>query len=498
MSRPRALALTALVLVSAVALAAGPVGGAASSVVAIDTSTSPDRPAPGDTVTISTTVTNPEAATDDYQLRSVEVRETTEDNSTLYNESDEETTLSPGESTTRDLAVDIEESGERTFVLHVQVLSGGDVLNFERNVTVTAGQNDPALALSAGSVGSDGEATFGLAVSNARSNPIRAVTVDVDAPGVQFDEERRVVSQLESGAEATLQYPASGVTPGEKTVTADVSYTTSDGEYRTVTRELTTTVDRVENPGDVSLTGIDVSSTDGGVAITGQANNVGETNVSAVAVSIDDSEYSLGDAQSSAFVGTLGVGASSEFDIDATVPDGVATATIPLTVTYRVGGQQVNRTLTVREDFGASGNITLTGLRIEQTGDRLTVRGSASNLGTANASAVTVAVGDGDAVAPAQSQSSYFVGTVQESDFKSFQVDARLTGDTNETVSVPIEISYRVDGQRITTTRPVPYTPQSTGTGVEQPQRDSSIPIALAGALVLVLLAGGLAYRRYR
>lgn len=498
MSRLRALALTGLLLVSAVALAAGPVGGAASSVVSIDTSTSPDRPAPGDTVTISTTVSNPAEASDDYQLRSVEVRETTADNSTLYNSSDESTTLSPGESTTRDIAVDVEESGEQTFVLHVQVLSDGDVLNFERNVTVTAGENDPALSLSAGSVGAGGETTFDLAVSNARTDPIRAVTVDLAAPDVQFDEERRVVSQLEAGSEASLQYPASAVTPGEKTVTAEVSYTTSDGEYRTVTRELTTTVDRVDNPGDVSLTGIDVSNSDGGVSISGQANNVGETNVSAVSVSIDDSEYSLGDAQSSAFVGTLGVGSSSEFEIDASVPDGVASATIPLTVSYRVGGQQVNRTVTVREDFGANGNITLTGLRIEQAGEQLTVRGSASNLGTANASAVTVAIGQGDAVEPAQSQSSYFVGTVQESDFKSFQVDARLTGETNETVAVPIEISYRVDGQRITTTRTVSYTPQSPGASAQQSQRDSSIPIALIGAGVLVVLAGAFAYRRYR
>ncbi|ACV47632.1 MULTISPECIES: hypothetical protein [Halomicrobium] len=498
MKRLRSLCLVGLLVVGTVALAVGPVTGASTGVVSISTTTTPDRPAPGDTVTISTTVSNPEAGSSSFQLRSVEVRETTADNSTLYNSTDESSTIEPGESTTRDLGVDIEESGQQQFVLHVQVLSDGDVVNFERNVTVTAGETDPALSLSGGDIGADGDATFDLSVSNARTEPIRAVTVDVSAGDIQFDEDRHVVSQLASGAETTLKLPASDVEPGEKTVEAAVTYTTNDGEFKSVTRELTTTADSAENPGEVSLSGIDVSGADGELQISGQANNAGETNVSGVTVTVEDGPYSLGEAQSSAFVGRLDASTSSDFQLGATVPDDTTTATIPLTVAYRLDGQEVTRTVTVQEDFSSSGKVNLTGVRIEQTGSRLTVRGSASNLGTSNVSAVIVSVGQNERIQPAQSQSSYFAGNVAQSEFKSFQVDARLTGDTNETVSVPVEVSYRVNGQRIDTTTTVPYTPRATGPAAEQSQRDSSVPIVLIGGVVLVVVAGGLGYRRYR
>ncbi|QGA81858.1 hypothetical protein [Halomicrobium sp. LC1Hm] len=498
MKRLRSLSLVALLVVGTVALAVGPVTGASAGVVSISTTTTPDQPAPGDTVTISTTISNPAAASDNYQLRSVEVRETTADNSTLYNSTDESSTIEPGESTTRDLGVDIEERGEQQFVLHVQVLSGGDVINFERNVTVTAGETDPALSLSGGAVGADGDATFDLSVSNARTGPIRAVTVDLSSTDLQLDEDRRVVSQLDAGAERTLQFSASDVEPGEKTVEAAVSYTTDDGEFKSVTRELTTTADRAENPGEVSLSSVEVSGANGELKVSGQANNGGETNVSGVTVAVEDGKYSLGEAQSSAFVGSLDASSSNGFELDATVPEGASTAAIPLTVNYRLDGREISRTVTVREDFSGSGNITLTGVRTEQVGSQLTVRGSASNLGTSNASAVKVSVGQNELIQPAQSQSSYFVGNVPQSDFKSFQVDARLTGDTNETVAVPVEVSYRVNGQRITKTTTVPYTPRATGAAAEQPQRDSSMPVVLIGGIVLVVVAGGLAYRRYR
>lgn len=604
MSRLRALALVGLLVLSTASVAVGP-ATASPGVVIVSTETSPDRPTPGDSVTITTTVTNPEGGSDAYSLRQVEIRETTADNSTLYNASGRSSQIDVGETVSRDLAVDVDESGEQTYVVHIQLLSNGQVRNLERTVTVTASQPDPALSLSATPVGPSGDTTFQLNVSNPRTDPIRSLSVDVGSERVTFDDHRRLVSQLDSGSTVTLRYPASNVSAGEKSVTADVEYTTASGQFVETTETLTTTVDRIENPGnvtlsavevrnvggelrvsgqadnvggtavssvsiaaaderdslgdvqsrtflgsieggessefglavdapetsepttipvrvrylldgqevsrtlsvvyepgsngDVSLSGVDIVTRNGESTVVGRANNVGDTNVSSLRIAVDDDQFSLGDAQSRTFVGNLAPSASGTFELAVSLPGDGEAATIPLEVQYRVDGQSVTRSLSVEHSPGSSGEIDLTGLRIEQAGDRLTIRGSTSNLGTTNASAVVVSVGDGETVAPAQSESSYFVGQIQQSDFKSFQVDARLTADTNETISIPIELTYRVDGQRITQTITVPFTPVMQAAG-EQPRGTPTpgAPVALVGGGLLLALVGGFAYRRYR
>jgi len=601
MSRWRSLALVGLLVLSTASVAVGPAAG--DGIVTVSTETAPERPAPGENVTITTTVTNPDGNDGAYELRSVEIRETTADDSTLYNSSDRRSSVGVGETVSRDLSVEVEESGEQTFIAHVQILSDGQVLNLERTVTVTAGQADPALSLSGQPVGPSGETSFALNVSNPRSDAIRSMSVDLASAGIGFDEDRRIVSELGSGETTTLQFPASNVSVGTKTVTADIEYTTAEGRFVSTTTELTTTVDRVENPGNVTLSGVEVRNVGGELRVSGQVDNVGGTTVSSVSVAAADERDSLGDVQSRAFVGALDASASSEFDLAVAVPDGADSATIPvrvrylvdgerisrtlsvtyepgsdsdvslsgvdvttrngesrivgqannvgdtnvsslrisvaddafslgdaqsrtfvgnlapsgsgefelavalpgdgepasipLTVQYRVDGQQVTRDLSVEHRPSSAGNVDLTGLRIEQAGDRLTVRGSTSNLGTTNASSVVVSVGDGAAVAPAQSESSYFVGTIQRSDFKSFQVDARLTTDTNETIDVPVQVSYRINGQRVTQTITVPYTPQQQ-VATDQPQRSAGLPLTLIGGALVVLVVAVLGFRRYR
>jgi len=604
MSRLRSLLLIATVVFGTAAVGVGSVTGAGTGVVTIDTTTTPERPSPGESVTISTTISNPDAGTETYSLRKVSVQESERDNSTVYDTANHDASISAGESVTRDLSVDIEDSGTHTYVLHIQLLAGGEVINLERTVTVTTGQTDPALSLSAGSVGPSGETTFDLSVSNARIEAIRALTVDLTADGVSFDENRRVVSQLGPGSEATLQYPATNVTAGQKSVTANVEYTTSDGEYRSTTRELTATVDRVANPGEVSLSGVTVANTGGELTVSGKVNNVGETPVSSVRVGAAGN-VSLGDAQSSTFAGALAPDGSKPFELVTVVPaageratipldiryrvdgerttrsltvayepgtdsdialtdvavqqvgdqltirgsasnlgqssassvvvsvvDGEAvapaesgashfagtldesgatpfevaarlaadtnqTVSIPLQVQYQVDGERVTRTMTVAHEPSSDSDIEITGVRVEQAGGRLTIRGSTSNVGTTNASSLVVTVADGARVGPAESESSYFVGAVQQSDFKSFQVDARLTAESNQTISIPLDVRYQVDGQQVAETITVSYTPRTT-TQASQSQRDSSVPVALVGGVALLVLVGGFAYRRYR
>ena len=496
MSRGRSLALVALLLCSAAAVAVGPASG--NGIVTVSTETAPERPAPGENVTITTTITNPEGGSDTYSVGRIEIRETDADDSKLYNYSDDLTAVDVGETVTRDLSAAVEESGEHTFVVHMQLLSGGQVWNIERTVTVTAGRADPALSLSGQPVGPSGETAFTLNVSNPRSDAIRSLSIDLASDSVTFDEDRRIVSQLGAGQTTTLQFPVSNVDPGTKTVTADVEYTTADGRFVSTTTELGASVDRIENPGNVTLSGVEVRNVGSELRINGQVDNVGGTSVSSVSVAAADEADSLGEVQSRTFIGAIDASGSTAFDLAVATPSESGATTIPVAVSYRVDGERVSQTTSVTYDAGSDRLLELTGVRVETDDNGVTVRGSVSNLGTANASAVVVSAGQNDAVSPANARTTYFVGPLDQSDFKSFRIDARLADNTTGTVSIPVEVSYRSNGQRVTQTIDVTHTLSSGQATAETAQRNSSAPIVPIIGVVLVVIVGALGYYRYR
>lgn len=175
--------------------------------------------------------------------------------------------------------------------------------------------------------------------------------------------------------------------------------------------------------------------------------------------------------------------------------------TVDARLSYLTAGgesRSVTRTLSATvEDEGRPAEIDLTGQRVTQEGSKVIVRGSAANVGSTNASSVKIAVAGGENVMPAQNQASFFVGEVKASDYSSFEVHARLTTNTNQTVTIPLQVSYSDDGERITRTIDVQYTP--TPSHEVTPKQSSSGPLvpALVG-LVLVVIVGGLGWRRYR
>ncbi|MFC7077216.1 COG1361 family protein [Haloarcula halophila] len=387
----RALLLATLIVAASVSLpaAAGQQGG----VISVETTATPERPTPDQDVTVDVTLSNP---TDDesYNVRWVALHNTTDPDSTMHDRIKPTENLNGGESANYDLTMPVDETGEHHAVAHVFVDTlHGDTYTFTRNVTVTVVQPHPAMSLSTGAVGPDDRTDVSLQLSNGLSEEIRGVSVELEGQNatMTLDEDRRVRSSLQAGNETTMTFPASEVDPGRQTFTATLTYTTESGEYRTVTRSLSTTADPVENPA----------------------------------------------------------------------------------------------------------TLTLTGLRVSQDGDQLTIRGSASNLGGGNATGAMVTVGQSAAVQPAQSQSRFFVGEVPASDFSSFEVQATTTA--NGTVTVPLEVSYVVDDTRVNRTTSVTFTPAQSGTG-EATTRQSSFPVpplAAGGALVVVLF-GALGWRRLR
>ena len=84
---------------------------------------------------------------------------------------------------------------------------------------------------------------------------------------------------------------------------------------------------------------------------------------------------------------------------------------------------------------------------MERDGSRLNVSGNAGNTGGAAVDGVVVAVGSAEGVRPAYPQRDYFVGTIDGSEFAPFELTAEVTENAS---TVPVEVTYRVNGQQRT------------------------------------------------
>ena len=91
--------------------------------------------------------------------------------------------------------------------------------------------------------------------------------------------------------------------------------------------------------------------------------------------------------------------------------------------------------------------IELTGLSVGREGGLLQITGSTSNVGMTSAQSVVVRVVETENVDPAAPNRDFFVGEVPSSDFSSFDLTARTTGNVS---AIPVEVSYIVDGERQT------------------------------------------------
>ena len=82
------------------------------------------------------------------------------------------------------------------------------------------------------------------------------------------------------------------------------------------------------------------------------------------------------------------------------------------------------------------------------------------------------------------------------SDYSSFEVHATRTTNGTETLSIPLDVAYTVNGERTTRTVSVEYTPDAAVGGQPRQSGSSSlVPIAVTGVAILVV--GGVIVRRF-
>ena len=171
-------------------------------------------------------------------------------------------------------------------------------------------------------------------------------------------------------------------------------------------------------------------------------------------------------------------------------------ATIEFTAAYRLSTDDPDderRTARTTYDYRPGANaVTLTDIEMERTGDRLSITGNAGNLDGQPVESAVLAVGESENVTPAAPQRDYFIGTIPDSDFVTFDLTATLK-ETPETV--PVTVRYSADGVVYEETLALPYDVVDDGEEGGSPLSTALVVLVVVGLLVGV---GGYLWRRQR
>lgn len=177
-----------------------------------------------------------------------------------------------------------------------------------------------------------------LTVSNGGEANIRDVTARLTSPDLQFVGNPGVASRLPSGTNRTFQYTTTVTEDGTYPVTVLLQYV-KNGQTRELTRTVTGDFTGPSNPGQIELTGVEVSRTGAGVELAATASNLGSTPVDGVVVSIRDAP---GVTPRTYFVGNVKASDFSSFTL-ATQTTGNVSA-LPVEVRYVVDGVEQTTT----------------------------------------------------------------------------------------------------------------------------------------------------------
>ena len=376
-------------------------------------------------------------------------------------------------------------------------------------VAVTAA--DPAVQLSSVTVKPDDpntgeQVTIEATISNLENSDTTVDVTDlyVRTPGTTEEFARgEDVGSIAPGGTLSVPVSTTFETAGQKRLDINLGVRDEDGQYHSYTYPVYIDVSEPTVKADLSATTSQNASGTTEVSLT----NFGNTNLSDVEITATaDGELLDRNFVYEVPPESSRTTASDTGDIDADA--------VEFTATYTAAGDTHNTSLAVDvdEETRVPGEIRLTAIEASQAGSGVTIQGDAANLGSTDVDSVLVRVGDADDVRPAPPSGEYFVGAVEASEFATFELTAQADGNVS---SVPVEIAYIVDNERVTTTQRVdltaggPGSPNvgaapggaASGDGPSGPGSDGSggLPLRLVGgAVVVASIVGGVALYRWR
>lgn len=382
--------------------------------------------------------------------------------------------LAAGTTSTRTFDVTFTDPGESTIRASVTYTTAeGSTRTVERvlEVAVVPATVEPAFDVAMTTANSS--SALRVELQQFGNVALRDVTVRADVAGTPVTQANLPDVPAEGQASATLD--ASEFPPGELTVVASF---TAAGQERTVSRTLTLA-------NDVELA-VSTAVVNGSPVLQAELTQYGQVELRDVELrAVQDGEpvarrtlpNVLGGSSRTA---TFGPGA---------VPAGEVT----VVATYTVGEERRTAETAVTYAPAPTSEITITGLEVTRSGDTLTLRGDAANIGTRAVRSVVLSVIPAAGVTPLNPNKAYFVGAVDDSEFATFELTANVSGDVE---SVPVRIEYSVDGERVSTVRAIDVTDAEPAGG--EGGSGGSLPALPLAVGLVVLLAAGLGLWRWR
>lgn len=499
----------------------------------------PGTPATGEPTTVTATVASSAGSPEPATVERVLLR----DGTATLAEAAGPGTLSPGDTVTVDLTTSFASPGSRDLALVAVGTDAADErVRVQRPVRVPVRQSAPGVDVRVPDPVAGVESRVGVELSNPDGEAISDVTVTVDGGAVDRSAQ---VPALAAGATDTVNLSVRP-DPGEQPVTVDVAYTTSTGRRATTTSEATVTAaplradvgvaispapeeqQAAANPQLAALLGggaLGAAAGGGGGGGDGALQDEGDSEGQARQVAVEVTNFGNAPVTDAVvrsrtdnrslprrFVGDLAPGESGTVTVDLSAIDRSATLVAAVNYTVAGTGPPGAREASVADDARPvrgtargtfsydrpAGAIEVTDVALSFTDDgRLLVSGNAGNVGDAAVNGVVVSVGSNEHVAPAYPQRTYFVGTVDGSEFAPFELTADI--DAGNASQIPVEVRYVVNGEERTRSEQLPYD-QSLSTPSDG---DSSLPLGavalVVGIVVGLLLAGlGLFARRQR
>jgi len=431
----RTLGVAAIVVLSVVAGVAVP-AAAANTDVAIDgVERSVEQPAPGESFTLTTTLSNLDTSDGPVEVTDIYVREAGSGKDLARIE--DVGSIASGDTRSIPLTVSIDEPGETRLVVNAVMRDNdGDYHRVSYPLYVDVQEPDEAVVSFAGLDAVVGqESQVEVTVSNGDDAALSNVRLELTGQA-DVENSERVSASIQPGTQTTHTFATTFDEAGNRELTATLTYKTSEGVTRTVTRNVTADVDPANLDSQLTAT---VTTANGSPAIRATLAEFGNVELRDVQLrAVVDGETVTRIQLADVPAGENRVGTLDGSEIQA--------GEVTVVAAYTAAGQQETTRTTLSYSPAPATNVTVTGIDTSRSGGVVTIEGDAANVGSADASSVVLSVVPTDGVTPVNPNKQYFVGSVESSEFSTFQLSANVSSSVTE---VPIRIEYTVDGERL-------------------------------------------------
>jgi len=433
MSRLLATLLALLIALSVIAVAP-PVDATTTHVQIQSVETSISQPAPGDRITITTRIANLASSTEPVEVTDVFVRRagTSRTKARIRDVG----TIAPGGTINVPLTTKFNSPGGKRLTVAVVVRNETGAhrrVNYPLYVEVE--RPDEAVISFADLQPIAGqERAVNVTVSNGDVAGLSNVRLELQG-NASIENPERVQASIAAGTQVTHEFSVRFPEEGQRSLRAAVTYTTSEGSTRTISRSVAVDVEPAMV--DPRLTA-ETEIANGSTAVRVALQQFGNVELRDVEVRV------LRDGRTIERAALRDVPADGKRSASLAV-SGIEAGRLRAEASFEAAGERRSANVSLSFSPAPTAAIELTGVDVSREGSILTVSGDVANVGTADASAIVVALEETAAVTPVNPRKEFFVGRVDASEFATFELTANASASVE---AVPVEIRYTVDGQR--------------------------------------------------